>query len=175
MTDPLSPHSDDLREYFFSAAPEIVVLDTIELRHPLLATPQRFVNDPADLVATLEAGAPVGGGTVVTFSKGAFAIIPPESSSPGMPTCTIECLNVSAELQATLEKSVSFAAPVEISYRQYLSDDLSEPAFVLHGLTLKSVSAGILRVKAEAGFDDFLNRASPKRLYTAKEFPGLVR
>lgn len=175
MTDPLSPHSQDLREYFFSATPDKVALDTIELRHPLLDTPVRFVNDPADLMATLEADAPVDASTAVTFSRGAFQIVPPESASPGLPTCTIECMNVSATLQATLAQYVSFAAPVEVTYRQFLSDDLTEPAFVLHGLTLKTVSAGILRVKAEAGFDDFLGLASPRRNYNTKDFPGLVR
>lgn len=175
MSDPLSPHSDDLREYFFSAAPDVVALDTIELRHPLLDDPVRFVNDPSDLAATLEADAPEDASTEVTFFKGAFNFIPPESSSPGMPTCTIECMNVPASLQAVLVKCISFAAPVEITYRQFLSDDLAAPAFVMHGLTLKTVSAGILRVRAEAGFDDFLGRASPRRNYTAKDFPGLVR
>ena len=84
-------------------------------------------------------------------------------------------INTAGALQKQLEAAISYPAPVEVTYRQYLSDDLSAPAFVLNGLTLKSVKAGLLRITAEAGFEDWLNRPFPRRLYTAKEFPGLVR
>jgi hypothetical protein len=174
MTDPLNPHSDDLREFFYSAPPAKQALETLELRHPAFAAPARVVNDPSDLTATLETDAPFGGGTSVTFLKCNFRFVQPESAD-GLPSCNLEILNVGSLLMPYLEEASASPAVLDLSFRLYYSDDLTQPGYVLHGMTLKKVSAGLLRVTGTAGFEDFLSKPVPRRIYTTKEFPGLAR
>ncbi|MGA7673553.1 MAG: DUF1833 family protein [Rhizomicrobium sp.] len=181
MSDPTSPFSDDLREYYYSAPPDVVALDTFEFRHPAFLNEAgaivaiRVVNDPNELIATLEANAPMNGGESVTFSASAFEVTLPESSSPGLPTCDIQVTNVSRLLTPWLKKATQSPAPVQITYRQYLADDRSAPGFVLDGLTIRKATANYLRVIATAGYEDFLNMPFPRTIYTTSEFTGLVR
>ncbi|MEI9885904.1 MAG: DUF1833 family protein [Rhizomicrobium sp.] len=181
MSDPTEPFSDSLREYYFSAEPGVAALDTIELRHSAFlaedgVTPVavRFVNDPVDLVAALEADAPMNGGEEVTFVAGGFSATIPEQSSPGLSTFQLEVMNVSREMMPWMDLAAASNEPIQLSYRQYRSDELTLPGLVMHGLTIHSASAGILRVTAQAGYEDFLNRPHPSRIYTLQEFPGLA-
>lgn len=166
---------DDLREYYFSAPPQAVFLDTLELRHPAFDQPARIVNDLNDFVATLEADAPANAGQEVTFIGCPFEALPPESTDQGLPQCTLQIMNVTKLLMPQMAAAIAVSAPVEISFRQYLADDPSEPQLFIHGLTAKVGDAGILRVQVTAGFEDLLNKPFPFRLYTSKEFPTLVR
>ncbi len=179
---PITPFSDDLREYMFSAPTDVLAPDTIEIRHPAFVDDNdnpvavRFVNDPSgDLVATLEDDAPMNAGEQVTFCRGQFQFILPESTDQGLPTCDIQVENVSGVLTPWLFKAVAFPAPIEITYRQFLTDDLSQPQFILSGLTAQKVSAGLLRVTCTAGFEDFLNKPFPATIYNTWDFPGLAR
>lgn len=181
MSDTQSPASDDLAEFWYSAPPETTALDTLEFRHPAFldddgnVTAVRFVNDPGnDLVARLEKGAPMNGNHRVKFRGGAFAITLPESSSPGLPTSTLEVANITRILQPYLDKAVSRPDPIEVSYRCFLESDLSAPAFVLHNLTVKDITAGILRITATLGFEDLLNKPFPKKVYTTRDYPSLA-
>lgn len=180
-TDPLSPFSNDLREYYFSAEPDKAPLDTIEFRHPAFVDDNgnpvavRVVNDPEDLPATLEADAPMNAGEQVTFTRGAFVARKPESDSPGLPTFDLEVCNVSSILMKYLDDATTSTAPVQMSYRQYLSSDLSEPGVVIHGFTVKKANAGVVRVTATAGFEDYVNRPFPFAVYKGAMFHGLVR
>jgi hypothetical protein len=167
-------YNDDLREFFFSAPPDKQAYETLELRHAAFASPARVVNDRNDLIATLESDAPANPSTAVTFSKCRFRFVLPESSD-GMPQCQIEMQNVSRILMPYLEQAVSQATTLDLSFRLFYSDDLSAPGYVIHGLTLKRVKASILKVSGPAGFEDFLSRPFPRRVYTIKEFPGLAR
>ena len=174
MSDPLNPLSEDLSEFFYSAPPAALAFETIELRHPAFDQPARVVNDLADLTATLEADAPANPGASVTFSKCNFRFVQPESGD-GMPSCELEIQNVTRLLMPHIELAASNPAPLELSFRLYYSDDLTEPGYVLHGLTVKKIGAGAFRVTGRAGFEDFLGRPFPRRTYTVREFPGLAR
>lgn len=169
------PYSDNLREFMFSAPPDVTEYDTLEFRHLRFDVPARVVNDGADLVARLEAGAPIGAGSWVTFQRCLFKATLPEQSTPGLPTFDLEIANVTGLLMPYLDMAAESDQPVEVTYRQYLSDDLTAPGFILSGLTLQKVNAGVLKVTATAGYQNFLYKPSPRRKYTTKEFPGLAR
>jgi hypothetical protein len=174
-------YTDEAREYMFSPAGADVIFDTIELRHPAFVDDHghpialRFVNNFDDIVGTLEAGAPMNGGEAVTFTGTRFDIVLPDSPEKGLPQCQIAVSNVMSELSPWLALAVSSVAPVQLSLRQFLADDLSEPCFVMHGLTFDSAQSNIRRVVASAGFDDLLNMPSPRETYTPENSPGLVR
>lgn len=167
---------DDLREYYFSGpngAPEF--LDTVEIRHPAFTTPVRLVNDFQDLIATLETDAPVNGGATVTFTGVPFEVTLPESAQAGLPTFTLAVSNVARETMPYMQQALAIAAPIELSFRQFLVADTSAPELVMHGLTVKSATAGILRVQLQAGFEDLLNRPWPFTVYTTARYPTLAR
>ena len=182
MSGPLSPHSDDLREYYFSAPTAVVAIDALEFRHPAFVDDDghpaaaRFANDPQlELVAILEDGAPMNAGETVTFSRGQFDLSLPESSSPGLPTCQISVANIGRDLMEPIEQAVSVPQPISVTYRQFLSDDLTQPGVVIDGMTIRDINASGLRITATAGFEDDLNTPYPRAKYTPQEYPNLVR
>jgi len=79
------------------------------------------------------------------------------------------------ELSPYLTLAVSSVAPVQLSLRQFLADDLTEPCFVMHNLTFNNATANVRRVTATAGFDDLLNMPCPRERYTTENSPGLAR
>lgn len=172
---------DDLREYYFSAEAGVKPLDTIELRHPAFlaedgVTPDavRIVNDIVDLVATLEADAPMNPGGLVTFKRGLFQPTPPKLSQTGLPTFGLAADNIAALLMPHLIAAANSADPIELTYRQYRSDKLDAPAIVNSGLTFRKARAGVQRVTGDAGYEDFLNMPHPAFIYTLAEYPGLA-
>jgi len=177
MTD----YSDDLRDYVFSADPDVAVIDTLEFRNPAFldeggnVVPIRVANRRDDFTARLEADAPVNGGENVTFLACAFEGQLPESSDQSPPVFQIAVSNAARVLMPWLDKAADSADPLFMTYRAYLSDDLTAPQFVMDGFTIKSVVAGMLQVTASAGFEDFLNTPFGKKLYTLTDFPGLDR
>lgn len=179
----LGTPTDDMREYYYSAPKDRVVLDTLELRHPAFVaddgvTPAaaRVVNDDVedDFLATLEADAPMNGGEQVTFKATRFDVTLPESNSPGLPSCQIGVCNIGRLLMDNIQLAVSQPEPVRLTYRQFLVDDPSAPGVVIDGLTIGRINVTPQRVTATAGFENDLNAPFPKKNYTGKEYPGLV-
>ncbi|MGH6887995.1 MAG: DUF1833 family protein [Rhizomicrobium sp.] len=174
-------YTDEAREYMFSPAGADVIYDAIELRHPAFVDGDgnpiavRFVNAPFDLAATLEEGAPLNGGETVTFAASRFDLVKPDSPETGLPQAQIAVANVMREVSPWLSLAVSSVAPVELSLRQFLADDLTEPCFVMHGLTFDNATSNIRRVTATCGFGDLLNMPCPVDRYTVENSPGLNR
>lgn len=181
MSAPGYTYTDDAREYMFSPAGADVIFDTIELRHPAFLDENgnpialRFVNNFADIQAKLEADAPMNGGETVTFTATRFDHVKPDSPETGLPQAQIAVSNVMRELSPWMTLAVSSVAPVELSLRQFLADDLTEPCFVMHNLTFDNAQSTIRRVTATAGFQDLLNLPCPREIYTLENSPGLRR
>lgn len=174
-------YSDDLRDYYFSADPEIAELDTLELRHPGFIDQNgnvvaiRIVNRQEDFSATLEAGAQMDGGEMVTFQACGFTVKRPESSDQGSPTLEFSVSNISRLLVPYLDIAASGTDPLYMTYRLFLSDDTTQPHFIVDWLNVVLVTVGIIDVKATAGFEDILNKPFGRSVYTARDYPGLDR
>ena len=173
MPDPAL--SAALREAYASAPAEEVVLHTLELRHPAFDLPIRVVRDHVPLDARLEASAPEGP-VMVTFAAYPFDLRPPDQTSTGLPQCLVEIDNVSREILVQVDAAVIDGRPVEMVYRAYLAGSAADgpetdPPLVM---TLASVSATPLRIRATAGFPDLLNRRFPRLDYDLRRFPGLL-
>lgn len=152
----------------YASAPCVPIYDTLEISHSAFTQSIYVVRDNADLTAHLETGAEV------TFIRFAFDIKKPELSPDGVPQCEVEIDNVSREILANVQLAVASTEPIKITYRQYLSSDLSgpqnNPPMVL---TVSSIKATIYRITATAGYGDLTN----KRLgtdYTDTRFPSLA-
>jgi hypothetical protein len=168
--------SDAIKEAYASAPSDTIIYHTLEIWHPNFSVPIRVVRDRVDLTAKLEAGAPRNAGTMQTFVGFAFDIVPPDVTASAAPQCTIEMDNVSREILAQIEASLSSHEPITVIYRAFLSSHLNDgpendPPMTL---TVLSISATVFRIRATCGFGDLANRRFPSKDYTASVFPGLV-
>lgn len=173
--------SEAYAEAMASAPLTRVMLSTYEFRHPNFVdasgapAPIRAVNDFTDVLAQLEANAPVNPSTYVVFSACPVSVTGPEDGDTGAtPTLSVTIDGVSGQISAQLDLALLSAVPVYLTERIYASDDLSGPArlpvitMVLRGITVNDVT-----VTASASFYDPANNTFPRKEYTAAEHPGL--
>ena len=193
-----------IREAYAVAPADVVVLHTLEIRHPAFAQPIRVVRNfageaawvdlggaevravldamtPEDralvgLVARLEADAPEDAGRMVAFVALAFDLdLPPVDSIP-VPEITVAMDNVGREITNALDAAAVSQDKIEVTYRPYLSTDIEGPQMDPPiTLVLSEVEADPLRVTGRARMLDIGNKAFPAKCYTAKDFPGLAR
>lgn len=166
---PDSTLSQALAEAYAAAPSDVVIYHTLQIDHPAFTQPIYVVRDNADLTATLETA------ETVTFVRFAFDLMKPEVSVTGIPQCTVEFDNVSREILANVQLAMADTSPISITYREYISTDLSgpqnDPPLTM---TLSNIKADVFRVRATASFGDLNNRRFPTEEYTGERFPGLV-
>lgn len=164
-----------LKEAYAVAPKNVIVYHTLEIHHSTFSTPIRVVRDFADLTATLEASAPVDPGVSVTFVGFAFDLVKPEVSAQGLPQLTIELDNVDRQILAAIEQAMTTTDKITVIYREYISSDLSGPQNdPPMELTISAITVDVLRIRATAGFGDWINRKFPSAEYTPETFPGLI-
>jgi hypothetical protein len=168
--------SEAIKEAYASAPSDIVVVNTLEMRHPAFTTPIRDVADYAPVTARLEAAAPVDGGEMVEFQPFAFEFTLPEVMEKGVPEMAIRIDNVSREIMANIELAMPLPDKLEVTYRAFLSNDL---AFGPHNdpplhLTITSIEADAMTISARASIADFVNKKFPGEEYDERKFPGLI-
>lgn len=173
MPDPALAQA--IAEAYASAPDTVVILHTLEFRHPSFSVPLRVVRDHADLTATLEAGAPVDAGQAVLFTGYPFEFELPQVDDGTPPELTITIDNVDRAIVENLELAVASTAKLAVTYRPYVSSDLSAPQMdpPLH-MTVTRIEADVFRVVARCAFSDLTNLQFPREDYTADRFPGLV-
>lgn len=161
--------SQAIREAYAAAPVDVVIYHTLQIDHPAFSQPIYVVRDHVDLVAALETS------EEVTFVRFAFDLLRPEVTPAGVPQCTVEFDNVSREILANIQLAMQDPSPITITYREYISTDLSgpqnDPPLTM---TLTDIKADVFRVRATAGFGDLNNRRFPVDEYTGERFPGLV-
>ena len=168
--------SEAIREAYASAPADLVIIHTMELRHSTFAGGViRIVQAHKDLEATLEASAPLNPSETVTFKAFAFQFTLPSISEQANPTVTLAIDNVDRSMLMNVEKTLGSDTTIKLTYRPYLSDDLSGPQFdpPLH-LEFVNISADVFRVTGKARFPDLTNIKFPRVLYTTANFPGLA-
>ena len=99
-----------------------------------------------------------------------------EMQQPPDPINAITLDNVTREIVKHLDEASASESSIEVTYRPYLSNDLSGPQMDPPiTLVITEVEADVQRVTAKARMADIGNKTFPSRLYTATEFPGLAR
>lgn len=174
MPDPT--YSEALREAYASAPADQVIWHTLEFWAPALSVPIRVVRDVAPLDARIEASATRDAGAIVTFMPYAFDVVPPDVTAETIPEVTIEIDNVGREILTQIDAAVISGQPIEVIYRQYLSDTAStgpenDPPLCL---TLTKISATPMRIRAVAGFPALQDRQFPRLVYDLDSYPGLA-
>jgi hypothetical protein len=174
--------SEALKEAYASSPNDVVILHTLEFRHPDfknesgVTTAIRVVRDQQDLFARLESSASLDPSQTVRFVAMGFDLdLPPVDIAP-VPEVVLTLDNVSREIVKHLDAASESEASIEVTYRPYLSNDMEGPQMDPPiTLVLTEVEADVMRVSARARMVDIGNKAFPGRLYTATEFPGLAR
>ena len=129
-----------------------------------------------NLDAFIEQDAPLNGGEEVTFTAYSFTIDLPHVDDKASPRAVITIDNVSREIIENIERAVESQEVIKVTYRPYLSNDLSTPQHnpPLH-LVLSDIEANVHKITAKASFGDLANKAFPNDTYTPSRFPGLGR
>lgn len=174
MPDPAL--SAALAEAYASAPTDVVILHTLEFRHSAFVEPIRVVSDHVALTAALEATAPIDPSTAVEFLPYAFDVQLPDATSGRMPELLITIDNIDQVIEENIEAAAGSAEKIEVTYRPYLSTDLSAPHMDPPlTLTVTHIEATPYQVRARAGFRNLASIGFPNQDYTAERFPGLVR
>lgn len=171
-----------LAEAYASAPADEVVFDTLEIRHPSFVddagqpTAIRVVIGYEDIEARLEPQAPLHGGQYVTFIAGAFKFTLPGFEEGQVPQLKITLDGVNRQITEHLEASRASKTPIEVTYRPYLSGDLTAPQMDPPiNMVLDTVDVDVFQSTGTASMNDVHNWPYPKELYTPERFPGLVR
>lgn len=167
---------------YASAPEEDVLLDTLEFRHPSFIDGSgatialRVVNDHEALTATLEDDAPMNAGEEVEFLPVRFTFRRPnETDGTAPPEIQVNVDNVARILGPYIDQAKETRVPIEMTWRPYLTSDLSGPHILpVLTLVLRNVSTDLNQLSARAGFGDIGNRRFPASEYTARKFYGLA-
>jgi hypothetical protein len=158
-----------------TAPPGVLTYCTLELQHTSFEVPVRVVTGvDTDQSFTIEEDADFNGGTSQTFTAVPFYAERPEFAEGKTPTCLVTVDNVGRELAPKLEAAVLVKADLAVLYREYRSDDLTEPCYGPVRFVMKRVSVKGTSVVGTAQLDDLANRKFPYKVASVKEFPGLV-
>jgi len=180
-----------IQEALASSPAGEIILSTLELRHSSFKNlqgvpePIRVVCDFGILLEEgvpdiygfemkLEDEAPTDAGETVKFVSCMFDFELPAQQEGSLPTVEIKLDNVTRIVSKYLDDAVELSEEVEVTYREYLSTDLTSPQFILGGMTISSVKSTVFSVTATASFADLVNRNFPGKLYRPQEFRGLI-
>ena len=101
--------------------------------------------------------------------------LPPVETIP-VPEITVTLDNVSTEIVQYLDQAIETQDMIEMTYRPYLSNDLSCPQMDPPiTLTITNISVDVLKITATARMMDIGNKSFPAENYTVKNYPGLSR
>lgn len=160
-----------------SVKPGQLVYFTLELQHSTFDQPARVVTGALDdMQFGIELGAVHDAGQMVTFIACPFRADPPEVREGLPPQCKVSIDNVTRELWPLIEGAKMVREAIKVIYREYVSDDLSEPAYGPIEFLLKEVTMTGTTITGTATVNDLLNKRFPKQdqNYNYRDFPSLL-
>ncbi len=171
-----------LKEAYASAPQDRVIFDTLEIRHRAfrddsgLPTAIRVVIGYEDISACLEGDAPLNGGEYVDFIAGAFRFKLSGFEEGKVPELAITVDAIDQSVIGHIESAIADPSPIEVTYRPYLSTDLSKPQMNPPiTMELTKVTANGFSISGTASLSDVHNWPFPFEKYLPSRFPGLVR
>lgn len=160
--------SEAIKEAMAVAPSDVVIINTLEIRHPSIGGRLFIAQSLVDFEATLETG------ETVVFEGAAFRFSLPAAGEGSMPELTLSVDNVDQRVGDFCDLASDFLDPVEVYFRPYLSTDLTQPHLDPPlSLFWKDVQVTAFEVTGRATMLDFINAKFPRTLYTRANFPGL--
>lgn len=120
-----------------------------------------------DITAATESG------DVVTFTACAIDIALPARNSDGTQDLQFALDNINGEASTSIRKALNELSDASLTYRNYVSTDLSAPAEVPYKLAVKSGSWTATQAQISAGYMNILDTSWPRNRYTLPYYPGL--
>lgn len=153
-----------LNRLYASSGSEVII-ETLQIN--IGSTVHFFCKGYEDITATVE------NGHVLTFSAAGIDIALPARNSDGTQDLQFAISNIDGEVSTAIRKALANLEIGSLTYRQYVSTDLSAPATVPYTLAIKSGSWTAIQAQITAGYMNVLDTAWPRFRYTLNEFPGL--
>lgn len=142
-----------------------VIIETLQIN--IGDTVHYFCKGYDDITALTE------NGDSITFEASAIDIALPARNSDGTQDLQFAISNIDGEVSTAIRNALANLDTGSLTYRQYVSTDLSAPATVPYTLAIKSGSWTALQAQITAGYMNVLDTAWPRFRYTLNEFPGL--
>ncbi|MNV83337.1 hypothetical protein D3C71_1771360 [compost metagenome] len=108
-----------------------------------------------------------------TFMAAPIAIALPKKSNQGSQSLNFAIDNVTGQAQRLIDTAIESEQRIRLTFRRYLDTDLSQPSENPFYATVLGGNVTGTTVQIEAGFQDLLNYAWPRKLYTTDFAPGL--
>lgn len=177
----MATYSEALQEAYASAPTNVVILQTIEIRHPHFedehgnAMSIYLTQNGEDIEATIEDGHPIDSGKKVKFLSCPFELLKPGKEPGVIPQLKVQIDNISADINKHLEMAVSEEIPITIVLREYLSTDLSHPESLPLEFEIADTDLNKFIVVFTCKISVFTDKAVPTVEYTSATFPNLVQ
>lgn len=153
-----------LNRLYASSGPEVII-ETLEIR---IGYETHFIcNGYEDIDAVTE------NGDRITFKASAIDIALPARNSDGTQDLQFAIGNINGMVSTAIRKALDDLSNASLTYRNYVSTDLSSPASVPYALAIKSGSWTATQAQITAGYMNILDSAWPRFRYTLPVFPGL--
>jgi hypothetical protein len=120
-----------------------------------------------DITAKLEDG------TTHTFTACGIDIALPARNADGTQDLKFAICNIDGTVSTAIRNALDALSTARITYRNFISTDLTAPASKPFTLTIKSGYWTATEVQLTAGYMNFLDTAWPRYRYTLPEHPGL--
>ena len=120
-----------------------------------------------DLLCTLETG------EKVKFLASAIDFALPARNKDGTQDLKIAIGNIYGEVSALIRSSLNNLESATVTYRNYISTDLTAPASKPFKLSIKHGFWTSKDVQITAGYFNILDTAFPRARYTLNDFPAL--
>lgn len=112
-------------------------------------------------------------GTNVTFTGSAIDIALPARNSDGTQDLKFAISNIDGVVSTAIRNALDNLSTASLTFRRYVSTDLSAPAAPPFTLAIKEGSWTATEVQITAGYMNILDTSWPRYRYTLTDFPGL--
>ncbi|MGY6251661.1 DUF1833 family protein [Bosea thiooxidans] len=146
--------------------------DTVEIDHPTLESPLRFVKGVRIPGEYEVVELPVAGNPTAPFTVVDFSFQRPGFDEGGSSKARIRVDNVSRILQQALRDAISADQPFSVTYRCYSTNDINHPDEYT-GLRMGSVTVNALSAEGDLYYEEVELQAFPKRTYDLDMYPAL--
>lgn len=162
--------NDAWAEAIAACPPSVTSYITLEVNHPSFAAPARIVANVGD---DMSFGVD---GVSQLFVACPFEAGYPEQREGQPPSTKVKIDNVNRELVPKIRAALGTRAYIKVSYREYLSSDLTAPAYGPVEFLLKEVSMVGASLTGTATVAMFTNKRFPRQdqNYDYIRFPSLL-
>ncbi|ELS1887219.1 DUF1833 family protein [Klebsiella pneumoniae] len=153
-----------INRLYASSGPEVII-GTLQV--DIGGTTHYLCEGYEDITAVTEVG------VTVTFKACAIVLSLPARNEDGTQDLKFMLCNIDGVVSNAIRRAIDSISSASITFRKYISTDLSAPAEPPYIMPVKGGSWTPLTVNVTAGFKNMLDYAWPRDRYTLTYFQGL--